>query len=327
MNNFNDTFTCLGNPLDLINIQRCPYDLIIVVMIAVVALWIVARIIVMCLSCTRSSGSTVNVSAFTALLVRLKNAPMDGDNEMTALKATGYHIKHTGVAVTVVSHLIAEYNYVCHCLRCTSIKQKPAYLFGLQYKSLLMNLISLLELATLIVFLIDMFSPSTFTNVINPNQVKIGTISLAAFWVLIYLYVNLHMLWNASRNYWIWTYNLPGVASLFGLTNTFFQVTIAELNAVGFNQGNIEAAGVDFMSKRVHVMVYQDNWMRDNNYLSQLLAFHRFLFYAVLLIYFTLSLIYINVSQLYIVLFLQVAIYSLMGAYIAIRVICCWCCK
>jgi len=299
---------CLTTPLDL---QRCPSDSIIVVIIVVAVLWFVARIIVFCLSLARGAGSTFNVSAFSAIVARSRNTPQSGATETTQLNAGGWDLRQFGVAVTVPSHLIGEYNYVCDCLRCTSIDRKPVDLFKIYYKSVWIHAVTVLEFFSIIALLIGLNTASMLNNA--------GFIIVAAFWTLVYLYVNIHMLWNASRDYWYWTINFPGVSDYTGTTNTFFEVTRAELDAAGYHSPNVEAVGVNFVALSAKMMFYEDRWMKVHNYLPQLLAFHRFLLYAV-------SLMFFSVSKLYTFYVLQVAVYNLIGIYIVIRIIWCKCC-
>jgi len=47
------------------------------------------------------------------------------------------------------------------------------------------------------------------------------------------------------------------------LKNTFFKVTKAELNAVGFSLGNVEAAGADYVSAKFKFMVYEGNGLES----------------------------------------------------------------
>jgi hypothetical protein len=274
---------------------------------------VVTRIIVTGLSFFRSAGSTADMTVFIGLFARVRNTtvPQCSTDETTHLAGDGLNLKQFGVNVTVPPHLIAEYNYVCDCLRYTSISRKPIDLFKLHFKSVWINIFTLAELASIIAIVYGLNSGSSTAA---------GFIIITAFWVLIYFYVNIHMLWNASRDYWFFTVNYQRVYEISGRMNTFFEVTHSEFDAIFAKRENVEGVLLDYTSAKFNILVYENRWIRHNNYLTQILAFHRFLLYAV-------SLMFFSVAKNYTFTLLQVTVYNLIGLYILIRIIFYCCCN
>jgi len=216
----------------------------------------------------------INFSKLSALVVNYKARPPMGTTA-AAMTSTIDTIRPFGVSVTVLPHLIAEYNYVMDCLATTSIKPSPSVLLGIHHKSSSMILLTVLEFGSIIVVMAGGYLG-------NSVELKISSLAIAGFWWIIYLYVNLHILWNSSHNYWIFTIHFNAILQYTGFTNDFIEISREEFTAFAVENNELQALAADRQVLSIKLLLYSDNWMRSNNYQSQILAFHRFIFYSII---------------------------------------------
>jgi len=245
-----------------------------ITLFVILGLWLVLRLLVYLRTLYRSSVITIDFIKLSTF-INLPHTDTECEGKIDVDIHSPWKWKFTGQMTDLPTHCVAEYNYCLDCLNYSSITPKAPKIFGLsEDHKLVWTVIFFVEAGSAAVIIFGTSEQSTTWHII--------AIILSSFWILVYLYVNVMVLYVNVRNYWTCSILLPHTGPPFVLprnsSNEFLKGTKDDFN---FSYDETSSISASVTLQEMKVMVYHKSWLIKHCYAPQCFIIHRLIFYIV----------------------------------------------